>query len=280
MKSRSQSRASSIDSMGRCLPASMRGIAKSFAAMRYRAPAYITSNHRCSRQRRGFRQLPRHRRQMDMLSSFVCRLRVLASGRLDAIQSRTSSWMEPPSSDAEPLRAQQPAPGTRAARSPRGSRRTRPRRTPSATGWANPQSFAFRVSDSVVPNGCRFHLLVPHGPLQQRHGWSTSQSMDPPGQRGDRRDAGRAVADLEWRSSREAPRGGDGPEVDHRVGGRLESLLGWGTWDRPTRSGMGHDHDGRHTVQCGRSCRWRVARHGRRLNPGAARRRRSRADAR
>jgi hypothetical protein len=37
----------------------------------------------------------------------------------------------------------------------------------------------------------------------------------------------------EWRTSREAPRGGEGPEVDHRSGGRLGGPKSRGTWDRP-----------------------------------------------
>jgi hypothetical protein len=54
MNSRSQCRASSMDSIGRCLPGSIRGIAKSFASMRYLVPFSITSNCKCFRQRRPF----------------------------------------------------------------------------------------------------------------------------------------------------------------------------------------------------------------------------------
>jgi hypothetical protein len=65
MNTRSQSRASSSDAVGRCLFGSIRGIANSLTGTRKRVPRYVTSNHRCSKQRRGFEHVRLlHLRQM------------------------------------------------------------------------------------------------------------------------------------------------------------------------------------------------------------------------
>jgi hypothetical protein len=45
----------------------------------------------------------------------------------------------------------------------------------------------------------------------------------------------RTDADVNGETSREAPRGSEGPEVDHRSGGRLGGPESTGTWDRPCK---------------------------------------------
>src|SRR5436309_1672664 len=114
MKTRSQSRASSSDSIGRCFFGSIRGIANSFIGTRNRVPRYVTSNHTCSKQRRGFVHVRLlHLRQMAIAISFLFLLWLSSlrdSGRraspnpIDHV-----GGMKPPSSDAEPLRDEQPA---------------------------------------------------------------------------------------------------------------------------------------------------------------------------
>jgi hypothetical protein len=67
MKTRSQSRASSSDWIGRCLPTSIRGIANSLTGTRYRVPRWVTSKYKCSRHRRGFAHVRLlHLRQIAM----------------------------------------------------------------------------------------------------------------------------------------------------------------------------------------------------------------------
>src|SRR5712692_1570523 len=107
MKSRSQSLASSIDSIGRCLPGSMRGIAKSFTATRNRVPWYSMSNCRCSRHLLAFLHFRcLHLRLMAIHPPLLVGL--LSS--CHETRRRASfhplvhvGGMEPPSSHAEPL---------------------------------------------------------------------------------------------------------------------------------------------------------------------------------
>ena len=102
MNRRSQSRASSIDWIGRCLPGSIRGMANSLAGMRYRLPRNITSKRRCSRHLLPFLQLRSvHLRLMVITPpSWLAPLQLVYDTRVGAprlIQSSTSAgWKRRP----------------------------------------------------------------------------------------------------------------------------------------------------------------------------------------
>ena len=123
--------------------------------------------------------------------------------------------MEPPSSDAEPLRAQQPAPvraphGLLVAADEAGHLEGRQQSV------GQTELLAFRVCRQCraerPPIPSADSSWSPPTPTR----WSPVRSTA--GGEDDRtRDACAPDRRWEWRTSREAPRVGDGPEVDHRV---------------------------------------------------------------
>ncbi len=114
MNRRSQSRASSIDWIGRCLPGSIRGMANSLAGMRYRLPRNITSKRRCSRHLLPFLQLRSvHLRLMVIASSFMVGSSAVGlrhAGRCAALDPvEHVRRMEATTAHAESLRREQAA---------------------------------------------------------------------------------------------------------------------------------------------------------------------------